>query len=77
MNPDLSPPTFADAVKRLWHNEHFQAIYTELIARREHAMAALGNYESDTVLRKTAAEVSVLTDLLDDLSANAEQIGKV
>lgn len=62
------PPSFRDAIKAFYGNPNFNAIVTEFVERRETAIRQLGTYKDDTELRKVAAEIAVLSDLLDDFN---------
>ena len=62
-NPN--PPTLEEAIAYLTRSDHFRVILTEFVERRESAIKDLGGYETDTILRKRAAEVTVYTEILD------------
>lgn len=59
-------PSYQDALKALCGNPNFDALATELVNRRETAIRELGSYESETALKKAAAEIAAWTDLLDE-----------
>lgn len=59
-------PSYKDALDALRSNPNFDALVTEIVSRRETAIGGLGNYESEVALKKTAAEITVWTDLLDE-----------
>jgi len=56
---------FQEAVEFLSGDKRFHIILGDLVERRERAITKLGTYTTDCELRKTAAEVNALTDLLD------------
>jgi hypothetical protein len=62
-NPN--PPTLEEAIAWIIRSDHGKVILTEFVQRRESAIKDLGDYESETILKKKAAEVTVYTELLD------------
>ena len=59
------PPTLEQALKELAFNDYFKVVILDLVERREQAIKDLSGYKDDSGLRKSAAEVTVFTDLLD------------
>lgn len=57
--------TLEQAIEFLSHDLRFQRIVTEFASRRESAISALSDYKTDTEMRKSAAEVTVYTEILD------------
>lgn len=57
--------TLKECIDFLSHDRRFQVILGEIVAKRESAIGALGDYETDSQLRKASAEVTVFTEILD------------
>jgi len=57
--------TLEEAVAYLRSDERFQSVLTDLVEKREHSIAGLGVYKTETELKKLAAEVTVYTEFLD------------
>jgi hypothetical protein len=62
-NPN--PPSLEDSIAWMIRSDHGKVILTEFVQRRESAIKDLAEYETDTELRKKAAEVTVYTEFLD------------
>lgn len=62
-NPN--PPTLEQSLKELAFNDYFKVVILDLVERREQAIKDLSAYKDDSALRKSAAEVTVYTDILD------------
>lgn len=60
-----TPPTLEQALKELAFNDYFKVVILDLVERREQSIKDLSSYKDDSGLRKSAAEVTVFTDLLD------------
>jgi len=60
-----TPPPLEQALKELTFNDYFKVVILDLVERREQSIKDLSAYKDDSGLRKSAAEVTVFTDLLD------------
>lgn len=56
---------FQEAVEFLSGDKRFHIILGDLVEKRERAITKLGTYTTDCELRKTAADVNAITELLD------------
>lgn len=54
-----------EAIKWLRTNDRFHVVLNWLVEEREAAIGQLGIYKDDASLRKDAAEITVITRLLD------------